>query len=55
MTNKEKDEAVNDFVKITVTHAVNFFRLMGFETHINATVLDETTGDKYEFTLKKIE
>lgn len=53
MTDKDKAEAVNDFIKLTVTHTVNFFRPMGFETHIEATVLDESTGDEYEFTFIK--
>ena len=55
MDEKEKKEAVNEFIELTAKHTLQFFRLMGFESHIEATVLDESTNDVYVFTFVKLQ
>jgi len=54
ITPKERKEAVDGFIKLTVTHTVNFFRLMGFESHIDATVLDDVSGQRFEFKFNRL-
>jgi len=54
MTPDERKEAVDGFIKLTVTHTVNFFRLMGFESHIDATVLDDVSGQRFEFKFNRL-
>lgn len=55
MTEEEIKESVNGFIELTCKHTLNFFRLMGFETHIEATIIDESTGETFEFTFRKKE
>jgi hypothetical protein len=54
MTDEEREEAVKGFIELTCLHTVNFFRLMGFETHFEATVDDEATGERFRFSFNRL-
>lgn len=54
MTNKEREEAVNRFIELTAKHTIQFFRLMGFETHIEATVHDDLSGERFKFSFNRL-
>jgi len=49
MTPEEREKAVNGFIELTCKHTVQFFRLMGFETHIEATIEDGNQRFRFSF------
>lgn len=55
-TGKEKeiaDEIVNGFVELTAKHTLELFMKLGLESHIEATVFNDATGDEFEFIFRK--
>lgn len=55
MSEAEKAEQIEEFVKMIGKHAIMFFNMMDLETHIECMLIDDNTKDEFVFILKKVE
>ena len=54
ISNEQKDELVKTFVEITAKNALQLFLSLGLKSHFESMVINETTGDEYILSFKKI-
>jgi hypothetical protein len=52
MTDEEKKEIIDGFIKLSAQHAFAIFELCGLKTHIESRVIDAKTNQEYEYSFK---
>jgi hypothetical protein len=51
---EEKDKVIKGFLELTAKHSLQIFKSLGLKVGFEGTVIEDTTGDKFEFSFKKI-
>lgn len=51
---EEKRKLIENFVELTAKHTLTLFTSLGLKTHIETMVVNDTTGDEFIFSFKKI-
>lgn len=54
LSEKEKKEVVDKFVRMTAKATMQLFYMLGLETHIEAMVINEETDEEFIFSFKKV-
>ena len=54
MTPKEESEVLDKFIELTTQHTLAVFTMLGLESHIESTIVNQTDGVNYKFTFEKI-
>lgn len=50
----QKQEMVEGFIQLTAIHSLGLFKSLGLLTHMEATVEDAPTGEKFKFSFKRL-
>jgi hypothetical protein len=51
---ERKNELVKGFTEVTAKEALSLFMALGLKTHIEATVINDATGDLFQLSFKKV-
>lgn len=53
-TDEDKRIIIKEFTEVTVKHALILFYMLGLKTHIDAMVVNQSNGDEFVLSFKKV-
>jgi len=54
MTAEEKEQSLKQFTEMMCEASLRFFNMMGLETHIETMVINDSNGEQFVLSFKKV-